>query len=80
MITEYCPNGSLSELLLRSDSNLSWREVYEYGRSIALGLQYLHQQSPVLCHGNLKSSNILVNFISFSFFLSFKVQMKHSLF
>ncbi|XVE88773.1 hypothetical protein DITRI_Ditri19aG0095700 [Diplodiscus trichospermus] len=63
LIYEYMDNGSLKELL--SDSSrkfLSWERRLQVALDAAQGLEYLHNYcKPNIVHGNVKSSNILIN-------------------
>jgi len=67
LITEYMPNGSLSEFL--ENNILTVTEGVQFIRSIAHGLAYLHTEvpgissqcyKPGIAHRDLKSRNILV--------------------
>lgn len=58
---QYYPHGSLYDLLKRARSGnlkavkeLSWQKRVEMLLDIASGMQYLHQKSPPVIHGDLR--------------------------
>ncbi|XP_022777210.1 putative leucine-rich repeat receptor-like serine/threonine-protein kinase At2g19230 [Durio zibethinus] len=63
LIYEYMANGSLEELLSDSSTNfLNWEGRLRVALDAAQGLAYLHNYcKPAIVHGNVKSSNILIN-------------------
>ncbi|XVE88769.1 hypothetical protein DITRI_Ditri19aG0095500 [Diplodiscus trichospermus] len=63
LIYEYMDNGSLKELLSDSSRNfLNWERRLQVALDAAQGLEYLHNYcKPNIVHGNVKSSNILIN-------------------
>ncbi|CAL8276379.1 unnamed protein product [Merluccius merluccius] len=60
IITEYCPRGSLQDILENESINLDWMFRYSLINDIVKGMNYLHN-SYIGCHGNLKSSNCVVD-------------------
>ncbi|XP_013620053.1 PREDICTED: probable pollen receptor-like kinase 6 [Brassica oleracea var. oleracea] len=67
VVSEYMPNSSLL-YVLHGDSGeyrpeLTWATRLKIIKGVAQGMQYLHQEfaSYDLPHGNLKSSNVLLN-------------------
>ncbi|XP_062986987.1 receptor-interacting serine/threonine-protein kinase 2 [Elgaria multicarinata webbii] len=63
IVTEYMPNGSLSELLHGKNvyPDLAWSLRFRILYEIALGVNYLHNMSPPLLHHDLKTQNILLD-------------------
>ncbi|XP_055956234.1 atrial natriuretic peptide receptor 2 [Patella vulgata] len=59
IVSEYCPKGSLNDVLLNDDIPLSWSFRFSFATDIARGVSYLHSRS--LSHGRLTSSNCLVS-------------------
>ncbi|MBN3310748.1 ANPRB protein, partial [Amia calva] len=60
IVTEYCPRGSLQDILENDSINLDWMFRYSLINDIVKGMTYLHN-SHIGCHGNLKSSNCVVD-------------------
>eukprot|EP00884_Botryococcus_braunii_P001862 jgi/Botrbrau1/11677/Bobra.0195s0008.1 len=67
LITEYCPQGSLLDVLQRAQSQpytaaqLSWPRRLKMALHVAKGVLQLHTNVPTILHGDLKSGNILVD-------------------
>ncbi|XP_061473687.1 atrial natriuretic peptide receptor 1-like [Rhineura floridana] len=59
IITEYCPKGSLNDVLLNEDIPLNWGFRLSFATDIAQGMAYLHQHR--IYHGRLKSSNCVID-------------------
>ncbi|NWR74668.1 ANPRA protein, partial [Centropus unirufus] len=59
IVTEYCPKGSLSDVLLNEDIPLNWGFRFSFATDIAQGMAYLHHHK--MYHGRLKSSNCVVD-------------------
>ncbi|XP_071799685.1 atrial natriuretic peptide receptor 1-like isoform X2 [Asterias amurensis] len=57
--TEYCPKGSLTDVLLNDDVPLNWSFRFSFCSDIARGMNQLHSNR--ICHGRLKSSNCVVD-------------------
>ncbi|EFJ29432.1 hypothetical protein SELMODRAFT_91653 [Selaginella moellendorffii] len=71
LVYDFMENGSLKERLhlhhRRSNGTLSWQRRLQIAIEVATGMEYVHCYcEPPLCHGNLKSSNILLdeNFVA----------------
>ncbi|XP_023651832.1 atrial natriuretic peptide receptor 2 isoform X2 [Paramormyrops kingsleyae] len=60
IVTEYCPRGSLQDILENESINLDWMFRYSLINDIVKGMNYLHN-SYIGVHGNLKSSNCVVD-------------------
>ncbi|XP_070536380.1 atrial natriuretic peptide receptor 1-like isoform X1 [Ptychodera flava] len=60
IITEYCQKGSLQDILENDAIKLDWMFRYSLMLDVCKGLEYL-QNSFLKCHGNLKSSNCVVD-------------------
>ncbi|CAM5115245.1 unnamed protein product [Eretmochelys imbricata] len=59
IVTEYCPKGSLSDVLLNEDIPLNWGFRFSFAGDIAHGMAYLHQHK--IYHGCLKSNNCVID-------------------
>ncbi|XP_009977396.1 PREDICTED: atrial natriuretic peptide receptor 2-like, partial [Tauraco erythrolophus] len=59
IVTEYCPKGSLSDVLLNEDIPLNWGFRFSFATDIAQGMAYLHHHK--MYHGRLKSSNCVID-------------------
>ncbi|NXF92787.1 ANPRB protein, partial [Eubucco bourcierii] len=59
IVTEYCPKGSLSDVLLNDDIPLNWGFRFSFATDIAQGMAYLHHHK--MYHGRLKSSNCVID-------------------
>ncbi|RWS25010.1 atrial natriuretic peptide receptor 1-like isoform X3 [Leptotrombidium deliense] len=60
LITEYCPKGSLQDILENEEIKLDWMFRYSLMHDIVKGMSYLHS-SDIRSHGGLKSSNCVVD-------------------
>ena len=60
LVTEYCPRGSLQDILEEEEISLDWNFKYSLINDICKGLRYIHM-SDMRVHGNLKSSNCVVD-------------------
>jgi len=60
IISEYCPKGSLEDILENSDLKLDDMFIASIVSDILKGMIYIHSTT-VLSHGNLKSSNCVVD-------------------
>ncbi|KAK3089985.1 hypothetical protein FSP39_008227, partial [Pinctada imbricata] len=59
VLTEYCPKGSLSDLLLNDEIPLNWAFRFSFSTDIARGMAYMHSHK--LYHGRLKSNNCVID-------------------
>ncbi|PKU44343.1 atrial natriuretic peptide receptor 1-like [Limosa lapponica baueri] len=59
IVTEYCPKGSLRDVLLNEDVPLNWGFRFSFATDIAQGMAYLHHHK--MYHGRLKSSNCVID-------------------
>jgi len=59
IITEYCPKGSLSDVLLNDEVPLNWGFRLSFAQDICRGVCYLHSHK--VYHGRLKSSNCVID-------------------
>ena len=60
LVTEYCPRGSLQDILEEEEMDLDWNFKYSLINDIVKGLSFIHS-SDINLHGNLKSSNCVVD-------------------
>ncbi|XP_043836337.1 guanylate cyclase 2G-like [Dromiciops gliroides] len=60
LVIQYCRKGSLKDVLRNSDIELDWIFKLSFAHDIVNGMLFLHK-SPLNSHGNLKSSNCLVD-------------------
>lgn len=60
ILTEYCPKGSLQDILEKDDVKLDWVFRMSLIDDIVRGMQCLHS-SDIKFHGSLKSSNCVVD-------------------
>ncbi|XP_050997279.1 interleukin-1 receptor-associated kinase 1 isoform X3 [Acomys russatus] len=64
LVYGFLPNGSLEDRLHRQTqacSPLSWPQRLDILLGTARAIQFLHQDSPSLIHGDIKSSNVLLD-------------------
>ncbi|XP_028299793.1 atrial natriuretic peptide receptor 2-like [Gouania willdenowi] len=59
IITEHCPKGSLSDVLLNEDIPINWGFRLSFATDITRGMSYLHQHR--IFHGRLHSRNCVVD-------------------
>ncbi|XP_069126891.1 atrial natriuretic peptide receptor 1-like [Argopecten irradians] len=59
ILMEYCPKGSLIDVLLNDDIPLSWSFRLSFSTDISRGMAYLHSHNMV--HGRLKAHNCVID-------------------
>ncbi|XDV22230.1 hypothetical protein PO909_027173 [Leuciscus waleckii] len=59
IITEYCPKGSLADVLLNEDIPINWGFRLSFATDIARGMAYLHQHK--IFHSRLHSHNCVID-------------------
>uniref|UniRef100_A0A8C4QCK7 Guanylate cyclase n=1 Tax=Eptatretus burgeri TaxID=7764 RepID=A0A8C4QCK7_EPTBU len=59
VLSEFCPKGSLHDVLLNEDIPLNWGFRFSFATDVARGMAFLHQHH--LIHGHLKSTNCVVD-------------------
>ncbi|XP_037036994.1 atrial natriuretic peptide receptor 1-like isoform X1 [Bradysia coprophila] len=60
ILTEYCPKGSLQDILENDQIKLDWMFKLSLMHDITRGMHFLHT-TDIKSHGNLKSSNCVVD-------------------
>ncbi|XP_053331330.1 atrial natriuretic peptide receptor 1 [Spea bombifrons] len=60
ILSEYCPRGSLQDILENESITLDWMFRYSLTNDIVKGMLFLHN-SVIVSHGSLKSSNCVVD-------------------
>eukprot|EP00927_Polykrikos_kofoidii_P013848 TRINITY_DN16020_c0_g2_i1.p1 TRINITY_DN16020_c0_g2~~TRINITY_DN16020_c0_g2_i1.p1 ORF type:complete len:991 (+),score=146.56 TRINITY_DN16020_c0_g2_i1:137-3109(+) len=63
IVTELMPNGSLYDLLHKKKEALFMGEQISIVSQIAEGVAFLHSQSPPFVHRDLKSMNVVLDFV-----------------
>lgn len=59
VVSEYCPKGSLNDVLQNDDIPLNWGFRLSFAYDIAQAMAYLHSKK--VYHGHLKSSNCVID-------------------
>nr|XP_016494751.1 PREDICTED: probable inactive receptor kinase RLK902 [Nicotiana tabacum] len=64
LIFDYMPTSSLASLLhdneVAKKAPLTWEVRTRIANGVACALEFLHAQGPGVCHGNIRSSNVLL--------------------
>ena len=60
IVMEYCPRGSLQDVLLNEEIKLSDEELVRFASQVATGVAYLHMPEVSIVHGDLKAANALL--------------------
>ncbi|KAK3083751.1 hypothetical protein FSP39_002603 [Pinctada imbricata] len=60
ILTRYCSKGSLQDILENDDIKLDWMFKMSFTLDLARGMEFVHK-SPLRSHGNLKSSNCVID-------------------
>ncbi|CAK8674541.1 unnamed protein product [Clavelina lepadiformis] len=60
VLNEYCRKGSLRDILQNEELQLDWMFRVSLMNDLVKGMCFLHR-SPIGCHGNLKSTNCVVD-------------------
>jgi AP2-associated kinase len=61
MVLEYCPNGSLVDLVMPGQPQLPEAKLLSIFHSVCKAVAHLHSQSPPIAHRDLKLENVLCN-------------------
>lgn len=61
IVTEWCSNGNLHELLHNSEAHLDVQSITQLAMGIAQGMNYLHSLERKIIHRDLKSHNLLIS-------------------
>lgn len=61
MVMEFCPHGSLYDLLRSPDFVLTWELFFRFAIETTAGLAVLHKAKPSILHRDMKTLNMLVD-------------------
>jgi hypothetical protein len=61
IVMDYMEKGSLGDVLIDKESELSWKTRRQMALDAARGMRYLHSLTPSVLHRDLKSPNLLVD-------------------
>ncbi|KAG5178782.1 kinase-like domain-containing protein, partial [Tribonema minus] len=61
IVMEYCSRGNLMILLNDDAVDVTWARKRQMCLDVACGMRYLHTQTPVIIHRDLKSLNVLID-------------------
>jgi len=61
MVLEWCPKGSLFDVLQDQAENMDWPKFFRYSKEAVQGIACLHDWNPVIVHRDFKSQNLLVS-------------------
>lgn len=62
-VMEFCPGGSVYDLMLKrqaAGSKIEEREIWEIFGQVCLGVQHMHRRNPPIIHRDLKVENVLL--------------------
>ncbi|KAG9035867.1 hypothetical protein FS837_001805 [Tulasnella sp. UAMH 9824] len=59
-VSAFMANGNVMQYIQRTHASIVLRLKFVIVRDITAGLNYLHEFSPPICHGDLKPANVLV--------------------
>eukprot|EP01103_Thecamoeba_quadrilineata_P011127 TRINITY_DN2591_c0_g1_i1.p1 TRINITY_DN2591_c0_g1~~TRINITY_DN2591_c0_g1_i1.p1 ORF type:complete len:882 (+),score=166.67 TRINITY_DN2591_c0_g1_i1:189-2834(+) len=60
MVLEYCPGGSLYDVLSQKNLTIDWPIFFKIAIGAARGIHYLHSWKPEILHRDIKSLNFLI--------------------
>lgn len=60
ILSEYCPDGHLLDLLEKYKGRLNENQILHIMKHIVCGIKYMHQQDPPVAHRDIKVENILL--------------------
>jgi serine/threonine protein kinase len=60
LVMEFCPRGSLYDLLKDLKFEFKWETFWQFCNQILKGIQVLHDFKPQILHRDVKSMNFLV--------------------
>jgi serine/threonine protein kinase len=61
MVMEFCPHGSLYDLLRAPDFVMTWERFFVFAIETTAGLAVLHKAKPSILHRDMKTLNLLVD-------------------
>jgi len=61
MVLEWCPRGSLFDVLQDPKDTVDWPKFFQYSKEAVQGIACLHDWNPVIVHRDFKSQNLLVS-------------------
>ena len=61
MVMEFCPHGSLYDLLRSPDFVMTWDRFFIFAIEVTAGLAVLHKAKPSILHRDMKTLNLLVD-------------------
>lgn len=61
MVMEFCPHGSLYDLLRSPDFVMTWELFFRFAIETTAGLAVLHKAKPGILHRDMKTLNLLVD-------------------
>jgi serine/threonine protein kinase len=61
MVMEFCPHGSLYDLLRSPDFVMTWEHFFTFAIETTAGLAVLHKAKPSILHRDMKTLNLLVD-------------------